>query len=85
MAFSSYPPLGGHHVDFIQGNGSVGLRLIFNDAVISPEANGEYILAWGVCAQPWDTGDKLMLRISASESGMTGATNDSSCDTTPKP
>ena len=33
-----------------------------------------------MCGQPWSDGDLLMLRISESGEGLTGATNDATCD-----
>ena len=74
-----------HHLDVIGLDGTVMLLLDFDDATSTDGDDGAEVYTWGVCAQPWDTGDKLMLRITESESGMTGATNDSSCDTTPEP
>ena len=57
--------LAGHHADFIALDGSVSLRLDFDDA--AETVNGtKRTLAWNVCAQPWESGDLLMLRISSS-------------------
>ena len=39
-------------------------------------------LSWGVCDQPWQDGDKLMIRISESGADLTGTTNDADCATT---
>ena len=71
-----------HHLDFIALDGSVALRLDFDDAVES-EKGDDRSLTWGVCEQPWVPGDKLMLRISQSAPDLTGATNDPSCPSGP--
>ncbi len=39
-------------------------------------------LNWGVCEQPWEEGDQLMIRISESGAALTGATNDAECAAT---
>ena len=39
-------------------------------------------LSWGVCEQPWEEGDQLMIRISESEAALTGAINDAECAAT---
>ena len=62
-----------HHVDFIALDGSVALRLDFDDAV-EVEREGTPVLSWNVCDQPWKSGDLLMLRISESRSGLAEAT-----------
>ena len=79
MEFSpSGPPLVGHHVDFIALDGSVVLRLSVDDAAHAVEGDGT-TLTWGVCKQPWESGDKLMLRISESGPELSGVTNDAEC------
>ena len=70
--------LADHHVDFISLDGSVALRLDFDDAV-EVSNGGAPALAWGVCNQPWSEGDLLMLRIRESEANLTGATGDAEC------
>ncbi len=71
-------PLAGYHADFITLDGSMSLRLDFDDA--SEVVDGaKRTLAWNVCTQPWESGDLLMLRISKSEEDLTGATNDGPC------
>ena len=80
MELSSATSLTGHHIDFIELDGSVGLTLDFDDATATSTDDGAHALVWGVCGQPWSAGDKLMLRISLSEETLTGTTNDSSCD-----
>ena len=58
------PPasLSGHHAEFIAPDGSVALRLDFDDAT-SAASDDALALRWQVCAQPWQPGDLLMLRI----------------------
>ncbi len=72
-----------HHIDFIEIDGSVGLRLDFDDATATTTEDGAHTLVWGVCDQPWTAGDKLMVRMSLSEESLTGATNDTSCNGIP--
>ena len=74
--------LADHHVDFIALDGSVALRLDFDDAA-EATLGGAPALAWGVCNQPWSDGDLLMLRIRESEANLTGATGDADCLVTP--
>ena len=52
--------LGGHRLDFIELDGSVSLSLEVDSATVDT-ANGT--LSWPVSSQPWDDGDRLMLRI----------------------
>ncbi len=78
MEFSPSAPPSGHHVDFIALDGSVALRLRVDDATLTVDGDGT-ALSWGVCSQPWEAGDKLMLRISESGADITGATNDAEC------
>ncbi len=80
VEFSSAPSLVGHHIDFIELDGSVGLRLDFDDAASVSTDDGGQALVWGACEQPWNSGDELMLRISESGEGLTGVTNDTTCD-----
>ena len=72
-----------HHVDFIELDGSVSLRLDVNTATTTT-SGGKHTHAWRICQQPWHAGDKLMLRISQSGANLSGATNDAAC-TTPNP
>ena len=51
--------LAGHAIDFIALDGSVSLSLSFDDATQS----GGGALTWSVANQPWNAGDKLMLRV----------------------
>ena len=78
VEFEPSIPLAGHHVDFIALDGSLSLRLDFDDASESIEGI-KRILAWDVCEQPWVNGDLLMLRISESQGELTGVTNDGPC------
>ncbi len=67
-----------HHIDFIALDGSVTLRLDLNDAA-EVEQDGTRALAWNVCAQPWESGDLLMLRMSESGEDLIGVTNNGPC------
>ena len=78
MEFSPSAPPSGHHVDFIALDGTVALRLRVEDAAHAVEGDGT-TLSWGVCSQPWEAGDKLMLRISESGPELSGVTNDAEC------
>ena len=55
--------LADYRMDFIELDGSVALRLAFDDAVALVDADDVATFAWGVCEQPWADGDLLMLRI----------------------
>lgn len=74
------PPasLADHHIDFIALDGSVALRLDFDDATTA-DAGAVRTFSWSVCDQPWSPGDQLMLRISESPSDLTGVTRQTSC------
>ena len=58
--------LAGHHIDFIELDASVSLRLDFDEAESTSTGYGQ-TLRWEVCRQPWHPGDLLMLRISESD------------------
>ena len=58
LTFTPRDSLAGHTVDFIALDGSVALSLDAADATV--ETNG---LSWALKKQPWQSGDKLMLRI----------------------
>ena len=79
MSLSPRAPLADHHTDFIALDGSVSLRLDFDDAVAVVDDGGEQTLVWGVCSQPWQSGDLLMLRISESPADLAGATFNTDC------
>ena len=59
--------LSGHHIDFIELDASVSLRLDIDDAETTSTGYGQTI-RWEVCRQPWHPGDLLMLRIAKSAS-----------------
>ena len=59
--------LAGHHIDFIELDASVSLRLDIDDAETTSTGYGQ-TLSWEVCRQPWHPGDQLMLRIAKSAS-----------------
>ena len=63
MELSPHGRLTGHHVDFIEMDGSVGLSLDFADAVATTTDDGSNALSWSVAESPWADGDTLMLRI----------------------
>ena len=71
--------LADHRIDFIVLDGSISLRLDFTTAT-KTNSDGAVTLTWGVCEQPWEEGDLLMLRIAEGipEDGVV-ATNDSDC------
>ena len=72
MRLSPHTRLANHHADFIALDGSVALRLDFDDASETGEGANR-ALSWKVCAQPWSDGDLLMLRVSESPSDPTSA------------
>ena len=59
MELNPSAPLAGHAVDFIALDGSVTTTLSFDDAT----QGGGGALTWSVANQPWNAGDKLMLRV----------------------
>ena len=60
LNLSPYVSLGGHKLDFIEMDGAISLSLAFNDAISDSEAG---TFTWSVEKQPWESGDKLMIRI----------------------
>ena len=80
MDLSPATDLDDHRMDFIALDGSVALRLDFDDAVALAGDDDVANFAWGVCEQPWSDGDLLMLRIAEGipEDGV-AATNDREC------
>ena len=60
LKLTPHTALAGHVVDFIELDGTVSLSLIVDDATVDAANN---TLSWSVSPQPWDDGDKLMLRI----------------------
>ena len=79
VQLTPHSTLAGRHIDFIVLDGSVSLRLDFDDAVEVAADDGTQSHSWGVCEQPWRDGDKLMIRISESETELTDVTNDAAC------
>ena len=73
MRLSPHTRLANHHADFIALDGSIALRLDFDDAS-ETGAGANRALRWKVNAQPWSDGDMLMLRISESPADPTGPT-----------
>ena len=82
MRLEPHAPLAGYHADFIALDGSIALRLDFDDASETGEGDSRG-LSWPVCVQPWSDGDLLMLRISESPADLTGATLDADCSALP--
>ena len=60
LKLSPHNGMAGHTVNFIALDGSVSLSLRVADATV--DATNE-TLSWTVTSQPWQSGDKLMLRI----------------------
>ena len=80
LSLSPRISLADHHIDFIALDGSVALRLDFDDAVERVDDDDVATLAWGVCEQPWVDGDLLMLRIAESiPNDGVAATNEETC------
>ena len=78
LELAPHERMAGHHIDFIALDGTVALRLDFDDAVETGEG-ADRALSWKVCEQPWTRGDLLMLRISASPADLSGVYDASSC------
>ena len=80
MELSPAADLTGHRMDFIALDGSVALRLDFDDAVTLADDEDAATFAWGVCDHPWADGDLLMLRIAEGVPDDGGAAmNDLEC------
>ena len=60
LKLTPHNTLAGRVVDFIELDGKVSLSLIVDDATVDASNN---TLSWTVASQPWEDGDKLMLRI----------------------
>lgn len=71
--------LANHHIDFIALDGSAPLRLDFDDAVVA-EADRVHSLSWDVCAQPWQSGDLLMLRMAKTDDAGGSVTYGTGCE-----
>ena len=78
MRLEPHAPLAGYHADFIALDGSIALRLDFDDASETGEGDTR-ALSWPVCVQPWQGGDLLMLRVSESPADLAGVTRDAGC------
>ena len=57
---SPHTGLAGHRLHFIELDGAVSLSLVVDEATV--EAAND-TLSWSVSSQPWEDGDKLMVRI----------------------
>ncbi|MDE2902396.1 MAG: hypothetical protein OXP73_05140, partial [Chloroflexota bacterium] len=60
--------LAGQQLELIRLDGTVGLALR-GDAATRTATAGGHELRWPVCTQPWQPGERLMLRISAAPAG----------------
>ena len=60
--------LAGQQLELIRLDGTVGLTLRGDAATRTATASG-HELRWPVCTQPWQPGERLMLRISAAPAG----------------
>ena len=60
LTLSPQSSIAGHTLDFIGLDGSVSLSLAVSDA-----QQDDTSLVWKLAEQPWQSGDKLMLRIAA--------------------
>ena len=80
IALSPAANLFGHRMDFIALDGSVALRLDFDEDIGFKDEDETSTFTWGVCEQPWEDGDLLMLRIaSGNPTDGIQATNDLEC------
>ncbi len=60
--------LTGQQLELIRLDGTVGLTLR-GDAAVATATAGGHELRWPVCTQPWQPGERLMLRIRAAPAG----------------
>ena len=60
LTLGTHVSLSGHVLDFIALDGRVSLSLFTDSATVDSAAG---TLTWPVETQPWQTGDRLMLRI----------------------
>ncbi len=60
LTLGTHVSLSGQVLEFIELDGSVSLSLVVDEAEVDDEV-GTY--SWSVTSQPWEEGDKLMLRI----------------------
>ena len=82
VEFEPSLPLEGHHLELIALDGSLSLRLDFDDASETIEGV-KRTFVWNVCNQPWVNGDLLMLRIRRSGENLTNVINDGPCGQSP--
>ena len=85
IVLSDEAELDGHHIDSLALDGSTSLRLEFDDASQTASSDDTQSFSWGVCDQPWENGDQLMIRISKSGADLTDVTNDADCATAAAP
>jgi hypothetical protein len=79
MEFNPSVSLAGYHPDFIVVDGSVALRLDFDDGAEVVDGT-KRTLTWNVCTPTVEEGRLPMRSISRSGQGLTGITNDSWCN-----
>ena len=60
VKLTPHTALAGRVVDFIELDGTVSLSLVVDDATVDAATD---TLSWPVSPQPWDDGDKLMVRM----------------------
>ena len=60
LKVSPHTAIAGHILEFIELDGTVSLSLDVADATVDAATNR---LSWSVSEQPWEDGDKLMVRI----------------------
>ena len=60
LVLSPYVSLAGKRLDFIELDGSVSLALSFDDGSVDRTVG---TVVWGMDEQPWESGDRLMIRI----------------------
>ncbi len=61
--------LAGQQLELIRLDGTVGLQLRGDAATATATAGGGHELRWPVCTQPWQPGERLMLRIRPAPAG----------------
>ena len=61
--------LAGQQLELIRLDGTVGLQLRGDAATATATAGGGHELRWPVCTQPWQPGERLLLRISPAPAG----------------
>ncbi len=80
MELSPAADLFGRRMDFIALDGSVALRLDFDEDIGFEDEDDTSTFTWGVCEQPWEDGDLLMLRIASGDpTDGVQTTNDLEC------